>query len=104
MRLQRTFSPSGGHGVRAHPDKKDPFFDAWLEQGVSYLGINGRGIRYVVSRGDIYYNLDDAYKKICFYGSGTLKEIHKFCFGISEGQTKDLMKMFPQSSIHTKKQ
>lgn len=97
MRLQRTFAPSGGHGIRVYPNKKDPFFDDWLERGVSYLGINGRGIRYVVSQGDIYYNLDDAFKKIHSYGSGTLKSVHKLCFGISKDQIEDLMKMFPQS-------
>lgn len=94
MRLQRTFYPSGRHGVRAYLDEEDPFFDGWIKQGVSYIGINDNGIRYVVSRGDIYYNLDDAFKKIKNYGLDVLDKIHKFCMGISGDQIKDLRKMF----------
>ncbi|KKN47928.1 hypothetical protein LCGC14_0658270, partial [marine sediment metagenome] len=93
MRLQKT---SGG--IRVILDKPDDFFDGWLKQGISELGINEWDIRYVISRGDIYYDLGHAFREIKAsvgaFDSDFNTEIEKFCPGIGGDQLKDLMKKF----------
>lgn len=105
MRVQRTsqrilteLNFSYGHGVNIFPDKPDDFFDDWLSHGqVTQLGINERGVRYVISSGDVYYSLDDVLLRM----SGKfdiVKKVHQFAPGISGDQIKDLQKMISQEA------
>ena len=80
-----------GRGVVVKLEEADSFFDDWIKHGASELGITRHGIRYVVSSGDIYYNLDDAFNKLRNFHNA-VDEIQYFCHGISGDQIKDLRK------------
>lgn len=95
MKIMKNFSGIRGTRVVVKMDEADSFFDGWIKHGATELGITGNGIRYVISGGDIYYNLDDALKKLSQFHNG-IDEVQSFCHGISGDQIKDLRKMFSQ--------
>ncbi len=103
MKIMKSFSGIRGTRVVVKLDEGDSFFDGWIKHGASELGITGHGIRYVIATGDIYYNLDDAFKKLRSFHNA-IDEIQYFCHGISGDQIKDLRKRLQSLETRTKQE